>query len=145
MRKLLLIFLSLSVSVVCFANADPRLLKGSRLEKSGWIYVHLEGSPREIGYQHGYLLANEIDDALHMMKYFFKISTGKTWNLYRDAVRKMSFWTKMDKEYQDEISGIVEGLKAKGKIYDIDDIVVLNANIELTQYYLPYLNEKIKP
>ena len=29
----------------------------------GWIYVHLEGSPHDIGFQHGYLLAPEIADA----------------------------------------------------------------------------------
>ena len=37
------------------------LAKASRENKNGWIYVHLEGSPHDIGYQHGYLLANEID------------------------------------------------------------------------------------
>ena len=34
--------------------------KGYRFERDGWIYVHLEGSPLEIGYQHGYLLAPEV-------------------------------------------------------------------------------------
>ena len=37
--------------------------KGYRFERGGWIYVHLEGSPHDIGYQHGYLLAPEIADA----------------------------------------------------------------------------------
>src|SRR5436305_8354927 len=41
---------------------DPRLQKGFRFQKGGWTYVHLEGSPAEIGYQHGYLLAPEIQD-----------------------------------------------------------------------------------
>jgi membrane protein implicated in regulation of membrane protease activity len=44
-------------------NSDPRLAKSLRFERGGWIYVHLEGSPQEIGYQHGYLLAPEIWDA----------------------------------------------------------------------------------
>jgi len=143
MRKFITAFFTLFIYSVLFSKDDPRLLKASKQEKSGWIYVHLEGAPREIGYQHGYLLANEIDEGLNMMKYFLKKNTGKSWNFYREAVKKMSFWSKMDKEYQEEISGIVEGLKTKGKIYDIYDLIVLNGNIELALYYVPHLAEKI--
>ncbi|MBZ5542651.1 MAG: peptidase C45, partial [Acidobacteriia bacterium] len=36
------------------AGADARL-KGAfrRPEKNGWTFVHLEGTPAEIGFQHG--------------------------------------------------------------------------------------------
>ena len=44
-------------------QTDPRLKKASRAsERGGWIQVHLEGSPAEIGFQHGYLLEPEIQD-----------------------------------------------------------------------------------
>ncbi len=42
---------------------SARLLGAYRFEQAGWIYVHLEGSPRAVGFQHGYLLAPEIHDA----------------------------------------------------------------------------------
>src|SRR6516225_9176110 len=145
MRKSVIVFFALLIYSISFSKDDPRLLKSSRQEKSGWIFIHLEGSPREIGYQHGYLLANEIEEAISMMKYYLKNRTGKDWNFYRDAVKKMAFWSKIDKEYQEEITGITEGLKSKGKVHDVYDLVVLNGYIELSQYYLPYLNEKIKP
>src|SRR5260370_25424065 len=45
------------------AAGDPRLKGGSRFEEGGWIYVHLEGDPEAVGYQHGYLMAPEIEDA----------------------------------------------------------------------------------
>jgi hypothetical protein len=46
------------------SQSDPRLAKASaRPELNGWIFVHLEGTPSEIGFQHGYLLAPEIEDA----------------------------------------------------------------------------------
>src|SRR5260370_32979067 len=45
------------------AAGDPRLKGGSRFEEGGWVYVHLEGDAEAIGYQHGYLLAPEIEDA----------------------------------------------------------------------------------
>ena len=38
-------------------SEDARLAKAYRFERGGWIYVHLEGSPHDIGYQHGFLLA----------------------------------------------------------------------------------------
>src|SRR5271168_1105211 len=41
---------------------DPVLAKAYRFERGGWIYVHLEGAPHDIGYQHGYLLAPEVSD-----------------------------------------------------------------------------------
>ncbi|PWT73817.1 MAG: peptidase C45 [Bacteroidetes bacterium] len=145
MSRLIALSFAIFIYSSLLSKDDPRLLKSSKEEKSGWIYVHLEGTPHEIGYQHGYLLSAEIDDLIHSLKYFLKINKGKDWNFYRDAVKKMSFWSKTDKEYQDEIGGIVEGLRAKGKQYDITDIVVLNAYIELSSYYLPYLKEKAKP
>ena len=44
-------------------RAEDDRLKGSyRFESNGWIYVHLEGSPGQIGYQHGSLLARETED-----------------------------------------------------------------------------------
>jgi len=45
-------------------QADPRLKHSFRRpEVSGWTFVHLEGTPSEIGFQHGYLLAPEIRDS----------------------------------------------------------------------------------
>ena len=44
------------------AENDPRLKGAWRFEEGGWIYVHLEGEPNAMGYQHGYLLGPEIED-----------------------------------------------------------------------------------
>src|SRR2546430_17011538 len=41
------------------AEKDPRLANAYRFEQGGWVYIHLEGAPANIGYQHGYLLAPE--------------------------------------------------------------------------------------
>src|SRR5882757_4528748 len=74
-------------------TSDPRLAKATRDDKAGWIAIHLEGSPSTIGFQHGYLLAPEIDDLIQTMKYYLGHSTGKDWGFYRTAVKKM-FWGK---------------------------------------------------
>lgn len=142
--KSFFVVLLVCCSAVLFASDDDRLGKSSREDKNGWIYVHLEGKPRDIGYQHGYLLAPEIDDALKMFKHFLKGSTKENWDFYREAASRM-FWPKLDKEYQEEIQGIADGLKAKGKKYDKIDITALNGWMELAQYYLPVLMEREKP
>src|SRR6201992_2923472 len=140
MRKLPALLTALALTMTCFCQQqNPRLANASRFDKNGWIYVHLEGSPRDIGYQHGYLLAGEIDDLIRGFKVTLPHNSGKDWAFYRAAVVKLNFWDKIDKEYQDEITGITEGLKDKGKHYDVTDLVVLNANIELSQYYVPML------
>jgi hypothetical protein len=51
------------------ASTDPRLQHAFRRpERNGWTFVHLEGTPSEIGFQHGYLLAPEIEDALKVIE-----------------------------------------------------------------------------
>ncbi|MEZ2336528.1 C45 family autoproteolytic acyltransferase/hydrolase [Mucilaginibacter sp. RCC_168] len=130
----------------CKPEAKPhdRMGKASRADKNGWIYLHIEGSPADMGYQHGYLLYKEIDTLLKVMAYYLPYSSKKDWAFYRSASARF-LWKKIDKEYQDEIRGIAEGLQAHGLKYDTLDITALNANIELAQYYVPGLMNKIKP
>ena len=150
MRKLLFLsalFSFLLLLFSCKSTPEPdtsRLAKSSRENKNGWIYVHLEGSPGNIGYQHGYLVADEIDTTLKMMSYFLEHDTHKDWQFYRRAAANF-LWNKLDQEYKDEINGIVEGLHAKQKNYDSLDITALNAMEELAYYYEPQLMEKALP
>jgi hypothetical protein len=46
-----------------------------RFERDGWIYVHFEGTPEAIGYQHGSLLAAEIADLLRVIKPYLERSS----------------------------------------------------------------------
>ena len=121
-----------------------RLSKASRMDKNGWIYLHLEGSPSDIGYQHGYLAANEIDTSIQAVAYTLAHETGKDWNFYRRAAQSF-LWNKLDREYKDEINGIAAGLGAKNKHYDSLDITAFNALEELGSYYVPSLQNAAKP
>jgi hypothetical protein len=120
----------------------PSLAGSSRFERDGWIYVHLEGSPKQVGFQHGSLLATEIDDHLRVTKPLLLHESKKDWAFYRDAAEKL-LWPKIDSEYQLEIDGIVDGLASKG-LTGIDrwDIVALNAIEELPGYYVPWLDKQ---
>jgi hypothetical protein len=133
-----------SIFFSCKPKPHDPLAGASREDKNGWIYVHLEGSPHDIGYQHGYLVANEIDTLIKVFQFYLPHTTQKDWAYYRAAAGRF-MWKKIDKEYQDEIKGIAEGLQAKGMKYDSLDLVVLNGNIELSSYYVPELMNKAKP
>jgi len=122
---------------------DPRLAHAYRFERGEWIYVHLEGSPETIGYQHGYLLAPEIGDALETIKLIDTHESGRPWDFFRDASRDM-LWPRIEPEYQAELKGIVEGVQARGVQIDLWDLVALNAFCELTDYYVPWYDAQHK-
>jgi phospholipase B-like protein len=125
------------------AQANPRLAKAYRFEQGGWTYVHLEGSPADIGFQHGFLLAQEIQDAFEAVKLRDRHDTQRDWDFFRNAAHNM-LWPHIDTEYRQELQGIADGLKAQGVAMDLDDVVALNAMEELADYYTPWLNKREK-
>ena len=123
------------------AAADARLAGSYRFDRDGWIFVHLEGPPATLGYQHGYLLAAETADLLRVFRAFSEHQTKKDWAFFRTSAEQI-LWSKMDAEYQQEIDGIVAGLRAKQVAADRWDIVALNAIEELPDYYVPWLEKQ---
>jgi hypothetical protein len=123
------------------AKRDARLKGAYRFTESGWIYVHLQGTPEEIGFQHGYLLAPEIEDAFKAVRLEDVHNTHHDWAFFRAAAHNM-LWPKIYPEYQAELKGIVEGLHARGVKLDLDDIVALNAFEELPGYYVPWYDAR---
>jgi len=120
--------------------ADP-LQGGYRIERNGWIFVHLEGPPQRLGFQHGALLAPEIEDLLRVLKPFLQQTTKRDWAFYRDAAERI-LWPKIDAEFQAEIDGIVAGATSKHVVVDRWDIVAVNALEELPSYYVPWLEKQ---
>jgi len=126
------------------ASQDPRLKTAYREERGGWIYVHLEGDPATIGFQHGYELGPEIEDAFAAVSAGMVHSTRRDWPFFRRVAREM-LWPKIDPEYQQELQGIAEGLAARtGSQLDVYDIAALNSFEEVPDYYVPWLNKQGK-
>lgn len=145
----------LTVSVLCLfswrslcassAPKGPAQLQGAyRFERANWIFVHLEGPPQQIGFQHGYLLAPEIEDAFHAIRLENTHSTGRPWDFFR-ATAKNIYWPHIERQYREELQGIADGAKAHG-IQDMDlwDVVALNGFLETPDYYLPYLEHRAR-
>jgi hypothetical protein len=128
-------------ALVSGAQQDHSVQPGYRIDHGGWAFVHLEGTPAQIGYQHGRLLSAEIEDMLKVIKLESTHSTRRNWNFFREAGRKM-LWPHIDAEYQQEIEAITKGAQSKGVKLDVWDIVALNGGIELPQYYVPWLNKR---
>ena len=126
------------------AKGDEARLKGGyRFERGGWVYVHLEGSPSDIGYQHGYLLAPEIEEGLRVVQFKDVHRTKRDWGFYRATAQNI-LWPHIDEEYQQELQGIADGLKARGSKLDVWDVVALNAMEEVPDYYVPMLDKQEK-
>ena len=114
---------------------------GYRFERGGWTYVHLEGTPSEIGYQHGRLLSAEIADMVVVTKLENLHSTKRDWRFYRKAAQYV-LWPHIEAEYREELEGIAKGVQSKGVKLDVWDIVAVNGGIELPSYYVPWLNKQ---
>ncbi len=132
-----------SAGVGANPSSNPRLKGAYRFSRGRWVYVHLEGTPSEIGFQHGYLLASEINDAFQSVALTNCRGTGKNKEFFRRAAREM-LWPKVEPEYQEEIEGIYKGLQARGVAMSLDDVIWLNAMEELADYYVPWYDAQHK-
>lgn len=112
-----------------------------RPDKNGWIYVHLQGTPRQLGYQNGYWLAPEIGSVLRTFKITMPRETKKSWAWLHAAALNM-LWPHIEAQYREELQGIVAGLHARGVSADLGDVIVLNAFEELPEYYVPWYNKQ---
>ncbi|MBV8830031.1 MAG: peptidase C45 [Acidobacteriaceae bacterium] len=117
------------------ASVDPRLHGGFRnAENAGWIFIHLEGSPSAIGFQHGYLLSQEIEDSKRAIELSTTHGVSHSWPELRH-ISQVYFVPKLPPEYRDELSGMVDGLRAHGSKLDLTDLVTMNAYMEFSYYY----------
>ena len=74
-------------AVRCLAEPQPSLLpeqqdwlsKAKRFERAGWIYLHIEGEPRQRGFQHGYLLGREIAEGLRVTRLEWRHHSAMEW------------------------------------------------------------------
>ena len=139
MRLAALVLVAASSVTAC--AADARLVGSYRHNEAGWTYVHLAGTPEQIGFQHGTLLAKEIEDNVHVYAVEAPNMYQRDWSFFREAGRTV-LWPHLDPEYQAELNGIAAGLKSQGSKVDLWDLVAINGDEELTGYYLPWLNAK---
>ena len=119
------------------------LAHANRHEKNGWIYLHIEGTPKERGFQHGYLLARDIKEAIRTLSEEWKYETAMEWSWFIQKAGEI-LTAKVDSENLAEIEGMVDGMKTAGVSTSTDELVALNGYMELMWYWWPSVKDSIK-
>ena len=144
---LLILFVIVSISLTLLSASELTkeekdwLEKGYRYEKNGWIFVHIEGQPYERGFQHGYLLAEEIKEALRVSKFLVKWYTGEDFEFFVDASNRI-FAHKIDEEFLTEIQGIADGAIKCNVEITYQELICYNGFFELVDYWWPEVKGK---
>ena len=134
-RLSLIVAVTSGLAILAQGAPDSRLRGAFRNPvKDGWIYVHLEGSPSEVGFQHGYLLAPEIEDSKQAIELSITHEVNHTWKELR-KISQQVLWPHVPDEYRQELQGIDDGLKSHGSKLDVIDLVTMNAYMEFPYYY----------
>lgn len=120
------------------------LAKAYRVDRNGWIFLHIEGQPFERGFQRGYLTANEIDECLKTTAYIEEFQTAKELDFFTKAAAKL-FKGKVSKEYIEEMKGMVAGMERAGKTMTFDQMLFLNGSIDILWYWWPHEKESMGP
>lgn len=108
-----------------------------RYPRAGWIYLHTEGQPYERGFQHGYLMAREIEGYLdRCAAQMNSKDRAQGWRQGR-AIADAVFLRGFDQEILAEMKGIAEGAAAAGAKYqnntvELADIVFANTVTEIS-------------
>jgi hypothetical protein len=125
-------------------NAEQQnwLAHASRHDREGWIYLHVEGSPREMGFQHGYLLAKDIASSLKAAREDWVYESGMSWAWLVEKGAAM-FTPHIDPPLLEELDGIVEGLTSAGVSTSRAEIVAYNGEIELEGYWWPKVKDSL--
>ncbi len=146
---------------VAESNSVVRSGPAWRLDRDGWIELHIEGTPYERGCQHGWLLAAEIRDALRSIADLLWLDTATPFSWWAANARAMWFdrlsrnggGNPADDATQqifEELSGIVDGVNANGRgsqaTISIDEVLGWNGYPEMIcQWFPEVLAGRLKP
>ena len=122
-----------AVPAVASAASPVRadLLAGSHaVRQDGWLLVHLQGTPYQVGYQRGYLTGRLA--ALWVRSYLGPKGPDRT---HMRRIAATYIWPKVPVEYRREIRGNVAGMRARGYRVDLWDVVAANAWSDMDVYW----------
>ena len=140
--------------------AGARIGAAYRVDRDGWQFVHIEGSPADRGWQHGWLLASEIRAAISSIKQLIWLDSATEFGWWAENANAM--W--LDKlksdsggslggfgvEILDELQGIVDGANARfdelAPWLTLQDLLGWNGYPELVCQWFPNVcNHSITP
>jgi len=60
-----------------------------KIEKNGWVYIHIEGTPKERGRQHGKHVGKQLEECIKTTKFNCLYDYGKSWDFFIEAGIKL--------------------------------------------------------
>ena len=115
------LLLGLLPPAIAATNRPPQRRGRSR---NGWTLVRLAGTPEEIGFQHGRILAREIE-AAHRAVALGLTHESRPYPFFREAAERI-FWPATPSEIQRELRAMANALQEAGSKLDLIDLVVHN-------------------
>lgn len=113
------------------------IIDHAQLQKiNGWQHIKVKGTPYECGFQEGYLLADEYQDALRVYKFMTLETFGMTYEWFAEQALKLHC-DKIPTRWLEELRGMAEGLTAAGIPTTTDDMIAWNDWMEITGYWWP--------
>jgi hypothetical protein len=123
------------------SNPGAVLLEGAgRWEQDGWTVVQIRGTSYVRGFQHGYLLAQEIEEAISVHDFLIRSDTGRDFDFFAQKADEM-FTERIDPEFLTEMEGIAAGANAAGVPLSFRDILGWNAYIEMVGTWWPTVSD----
>lgn len=148
MHRLLLTALTLAALIGCAPRAHTPSTtptrnaatapSGAHQFRDGWHILRLEGTPETIGFEHGLTLAPQIDAFIKAIKLeaSHDLPPEHQWEFFKEAAVRIC-WPRTSESLRREITSIAAGLQKAGYTYTWEDILTLNAHIELMGYWYP--------
>lgn len=100
--------------------------KATLTKTNGWQYLTVEGSPYEIGFEHGYLLTDEFKDAIRVYTHMTLETMGMDYSFFVEQAVKLHK-SKIPDEYIEEMQGMADGFTAGGFETSLDDVIGWNS------------------
>jgi len=110
---LIIVAIPVSSNTELLINRESNAIKENSLEggwteeRDGVTIIHLNGSNYEMGYQHGFLLKDEIKENMRMITSFFE-RRGYPYGVVLEIWDMMKAF--LPQEYKDEMQGMADGL-----------------------------------
>lgn len=104
------------------------------IKEDAFNIYKFDGSPYEMGLEHGEKLGNEILRVINRFKFALENDYGKSWEWFR-GFSMDNFYGKFSEDIIEEILGIVHGARKKGYEISFEDIATLNTIAEIDSYF----------
>jgi hypothetical protein len=107
-----------------------KIKNGMRYDMNGWVYVSINGTPKERGYAYGKLIKKDMKEVQRILNFVIYTDYGVKWDFFIEAAKK-HFSPKIQEmfpEFYEEMLGFAEGSDM-----DVNEVVAWNNYFTLTE------------